>query len=57
MLYFERGGENEVLTDDDFRAGLIEALRKLGERKKVLAIPPDITRFHSKAGRPHEIRL
>jgi nickel-dependent lactate racemase len=50
MLYFERGGENEVLTDDDFRAGLIEALRKLGERKKVLAIPPDITRFHSKAG-------
>lgn len=50
MIYFERGGVNEVLTDDDFRAGLNDALRKLGERQKVLAIPPDITRFHSKAG-------
>ena len=50
MMYFERGGENEVLTDDDMRAGLEEALDKIGKRKKVLAVPPDITRFHSKAG-------
>lgn len=50
MLYYERGGENEVLTDADIKAGLEEALAKMGPRKKVLAIPPDITRFHSKGG-------
>ncbi len=50
MLYYERGGENEVITDDDMKAGLNEALDKIGRRKKVLAIPPDITRFHSRAG-------
>ncbi len=32
------------------RAGLLEGLGKLGKRKKVLAVPPDFTRFHSKAG-------
>ncbi len=50
MLYFERGGENEVLSDDDLRNGLFGALEKLGSRKKVLAVPPDITRFYSKGG-------
>ncbi len=50
MLYYERGGESEVLTDDDMRDGLYEALGKIGSRTKVLAVPPDITRFHSKAG-------
>jgi nickel-dependent lactate racemase len=50
MLYYERGGEHEVLTDDDLRDGLYEALGKIGSRSKVLAVPPDITRFHSKAG-------
>ncbi len=34
----------------EIRAGLFEALGKLGERKRVLAVPPDFTRFHSKAG-------
>ena len=32
------------------RAGLLEGLGKLGKRKKVLAVPPDFTRFHSRAG-------
>ena len=32
------------------KANLFEALKKLGERKRVLAVPPDFTRFHSKAG-------
>ena len=50
MLYYERGGEDEILTDEDMRAGLNEALDKIGKCKKVLAVPPDITRFHSKAG-------
>ena len=50
MLYYERGGENDVLSAEDMRKGLYEALDKIGERKKVLTVPPDITRFHSRAG-------
>ena len=38
------------MSGEEIRAGLREALTKLGERKKVLAVPPDFTRFHSKAG-------
>jgi nickel-dependent lactate racemase len=36
--------------EKDLREGLAEAFKKLGTRKKVLAIPPDQTRFHSHAG-------
>jgi nickel-dependent lactate racemase len=50
MLYYKNGNENSVLSDDDLRQGLFCALDKLGKRKKVLAVPPDITRFHSHAG-------
>ncbi len=32
------------------KGGLYSALDALGPRKKVLALPPDITRFHSQAG-------
>ena len=41
------------MSPEQFRAGLFEALDKLEKlkpRKKVLAVPPDFTRFHSKAG-------
>ncbi len=38
------------MSAEEIRAGLFEALGKLGERKRVLAVPPDFTRFHSKAG-------
>jgi nickel-dependent lactate racemase len=38
------------MSGAEIRAGLHEALAQLGERKKVLAVPPDFTRFHSKAG-------
>jgi len=51
MLYFERGSPNDRLTDDDLRAGLYHALDQLGPRQRVLAVPPDFTRFHSQAGR------
>lgn len=50
MLYYSRGNKNENLSDDDLRAGLNEALLKFGKPKKVLALPPDFTRFHSYAG-------
>lgn len=50
MLYYARGNKVDVLTGDDLRRGLFEALDKLGPRKKVLIIPPDITRYYSQAG-------
>jgi nickel-dependent lactate racemase len=50
MLLYNRGSENDVLHEEDLRNGLSEAFGKLGARNKVLAIPPDHTRFHSQAG-------
>jgi len=50
MLFYSRGSETDVLTDEDLKKGLSEAFGKLCARKKVLAIPPDFTRFHSHAG-------
>jgi nickel-dependent lactate racemase len=49
-LFFAAGSPETELSPAEYRAGLHEALTKLGERKKVLAVPPDFTRFHSKAG-------
>jgi nickel-dependent lactate racemase len=51
MLYFARGSVTDNLSDADLRAGLFAALEKLGPRRRVLAVPPDFTRFHSQAGR------
>lgn len=50
MLYFQKGHTHESLTSQDLKEGLRIALESLGERKKVLAIPPDITRMYSRAG-------
>lgn len=50
MLYYKCGNENDNLSADDLRGGLYSAFEKIGKRKKVLVIPPDITRFHSRAG-------
>jgi nickel-dependent lactate racemase len=50
MTYYEKGSPDSVLSDQDMKEGLFEALELLGPRKKVVAIPPDITRYYSKAG-------
>lgn len=50
MLYYERGSVNIELTSDDLKKGLYEALKKIGKKHKVLAIPPDYTRLPSRAG-------
>ena len=50
MTLLARGGVTEELTADDLRAGLAEALDALGERRQVLAVPPDFTRLPSQAG-------
>ncbi len=50
MVFFQSGSETTVITPDDLEHGLYLALDKLGPRKRVLVVPPDITRFHSRAG-------
>lgn len=50
MLYYSKGSKDTVITSDEMKQGLFEVFQKLGNKKKVLAIPPDFTRFHSKAG-------
>ena len=50
MLYFGRGSENDNLSAQDLKEGLFAALEKLGKKRKVLAVPPDITRFYSRGG-------
>jgi len=50
VLYYKRGDEKDNLTAQGLKEGLCAALDKLGPRKKVLAIPPDYTRYHSRAG-------
>ena len=55
MIYYENGSSQTNLSQDDLKRGLNEALGKLGERQKVLAVPPDYTRLPSKAGKLTEI--
>ena len=50
MIYYQRGSASTELSSRDLREGLFSALDKLGKRGRVLAIPPDFTRFHSRAG-------
>ncbi|MBN2347241.1 MAG: DUF2088 domain-containing protein [Bacteroidales bacterium] len=50
MLYYSKGSENLELSPRELKSGLVSALEKLGKVNKVLAIPPDITRYHSRAG-------
>jgi len=50
MVYYQSGSENAVINSNDLEYGLYSALVKIGPRKKVLVIPPDFTRFHSRAG-------
>ncbi len=52
---FAHGSTTTEMSAAELRAGLHEALTKLGPRRKVLAIPPDFTRFHSRAGQLTEL--
>ena len=50
MLYYARGSKDDVITPEEVRAILYEVYSKLGERKRVVALPPDFTRLNSFAG-------
>ena len=50
MLYYEIGSTELELSSEDLKKGLFEALEKMGNKQKVLAVPPDYTRYPSRAG-------
>ena len=45
-IFFETGSADTVIKDGELQDMLIATLKKLGERKKVMLVPPDFTRFH-----------
>jgi len=53
--FFSHGSAETEMTANQIREGFFGALETLGSRKKVIAIPPDFTRFHSKAGELTEL--
>ena len=55
MIYYQNGSTTNNLSREDLESGLREAFGKLGEKRKVLAIPPDYTRLPSRAGELTEI--
>jgi len=50
MLYYSRGSKTDNITPDEVRAILKEVFDKMGKKNRVLALPPDFTRFNSYAG-------
>jgi nickel-dependent lactate racemase len=49
-LYLAQGDAGTDLSGAEMKSLLFDALDKLGARKRVLVVPPDITRLHSRAG-------
>ncbi len=49
-VYVSTGGANVELSAEEAQHTLEQALRQLGERKRVLVVPPDSSRYHSQAG-------
>ncbi|MBA2626778.1 MAG: DUF2088 domain-containing protein [Gemmatimonadales bacterium] len=48
--YYANGSPTTALTDDDLRAAMRAVFDQLGKKRKVLAVPPDFTRFNSRSG-------
>jgi nickel-dependent lactate racemase len=49
-LHCSVGSAETDLSGGQLKELLVESLRKLGQRQRVLVVPPDITRLHSRAG-------
>jgi len=50
MLFYSRGSKTDAISPDEVRAALKQVFDAMGPRHRVLAIPPDFTRFNSYAG-------
>ncbi|MCA9154389.1 MAG: hypothetical protein KDA38_06355, partial [Planctomycetales bacterium] len=49
-LFFAEGSPTTQLTVDQVREALHGVYRQLGARERVIALPPDFTRYNSQAG-------
>src|SRR5690349_10532317 len=49
-LLVAAGSPANELSSEELKQALFGALDALGPRRKVIAVPPDITRLHSRAG-------
>lgn len=49
-LLFADGSESREFSAEELKQAFFRALDALGLRRKVIAVPPDITRYHSRAG-------
>ena len=49
-LYCAYGGADAEISPEQLYDLFVESLAKLGERKRVLVVPPDQSRIHSRAG-------
>src|SRR5512138_1175915 len=50
MILFSCGSPDTSLSPEEVRQALFASLDQLGKKNRVLAVPPDFTRFHSQAG-------
>ena len=50
MLHYAHGSPTSELSDAEIRDALFGVLDGLEPRQQVIAVPPDFTRFHSRAG-------
>jgi nickel-dependent lactate racemase len=50
MIYLEKISKTDNFTNTELKESLYEALERIGRKMKVLAVPPDYTRYHSHAG-------
>ena len=49
-LYYAEGSATAEISDEQMREALHGVLAQIGQRTKVLALPPDFTRYNSRAG-------
>ncbi|MFT7641037.1 MAG: nickel-dependent lactate racemase [Pirellulaceae bacterium] len=50
-LYYAQGSPTTEISDREMEEALFEVLRQLGPQERVIALPPDFTRYNSRAGK------
>jgi len=50
MIYYAQGSDGVFFDTETLKEAIYQALDQIGERRNILVIPPDFTRYHSFAG-------
>lgn len=50
MLYLKKGSVQDKISLEEVKTSLFDVFTQMGTKKKVMALPPDFTRYHSFAG-------